>query len=667
MASGFMEGFGEAFANSWNTGMQAREQRKNDEFRLTYDQYLKNKDTVAKQKAEDAKNLKLANSVLEGIPNAPKSALANIYNDLQAGMSVEAVNKKYENGEWSEVDSRPTAAQTSQTGSQGPVQAPDPKDGAVKVNTSAAPAGTFPTPGLAPRGEGGGMESAKPVDTEMQGSGMAGASPDAPAPAPQEAAPKPEGGGVKFNNLLSGLSGKFNTSTAQGNNAPTRAQQRIAKMTNQTPEQVAQTMQSAHTPQSMPTTAQFKARAVQKADPISNLNEAMIEEKQAQVELQRNNTPDNQRRMEAATNRVASIKTAISFERETAAAAKAKAEGLGPDYKAAETAVVALPSGKFEVVSVRMSPDGPRNDLSDEPINGRIIRYSDDEKKLLLDVAKAYDVGMREYQEASAKVPSMLRNSAILVDLAQDPNVLHGGISSLAQIATQAQGELQGAISLLNKDVITPEDIAKFEGDYKATLDNISKSGVLPSSITDLAQKKTLFDATRLQLALDMAAANGQSGQNLSNKELDNYLNNLNGKDATSLATNLATQVDGYLNKLRDGSSLVGQFNSSLKAFEQFSRGKPSGFEPINPNIDEVIANSNDPWTQRGSTLIRDYGYGRGGRAAVGQQGTGTQPASQPSAPNQSRMIRINSPQEAAQLKSGTTFIDPQGNIRQVP
>ena len=91
---GFMAGFGDAFATSFENSRDRRAKREEDDFRLTFDEYTKRRDEKMKYDREDAKYAKQAAGIaqLAGVDD-PK-AVAWFYDQIKAGFDPDTLLKE---------------------------------------------------------------------------------------------------------------------------------------------------------------------------------------------------------------------------------------------------------------------------------------------------------------------------------------------------------------------------------------------------------------------------------------------------------------------------------------------------------------------------------------------------------------------------------------------
>ena len=109
---GFMAGFGPAFA----AGLERNADRKARKQEILLSSRLKDiqdrTTAYTKAKAEDAANIKLAKSLVEMVPGAPKEVWKDMYSKLSSGVPQSSVLDFYKNVDFKKVEESPAPVET---------------------------------------------------------------------------------------------------------------------------------------------------------------------------------------------------------------------------------------------------------------------------------------------------------------------------------------------------------------------------------------------------------------------------------------------------------------------------------------------------------------------------------------------------------------------------
>tara|TARA_B100000035_G_scaffold109531_1_gene92965 strand:+ start:2296 stop:4224 length:1929 start_codon:yes stop_codon:yes gene_type:complete len=109
---GFMAGFGPAFA----AGLERNADRKSRKQEILLSSRLKDiqdrTTAYTKAKAEDAANVKLAKSLVEMVPGAPKEVWKDMYSKLSSGVPQSSVLDFYKNVDFKKVEETPATVET---------------------------------------------------------------------------------------------------------------------------------------------------------------------------------------------------------------------------------------------------------------------------------------------------------------------------------------------------------------------------------------------------------------------------------------------------------------------------------------------------------------------------------------------------------------------------
>lgn len=131
----FMQGFGEGFSRTFNQTLAQNHERKQDAFRLFYNDYLDRKKERSNFEQEDTKRIKQAKALVEGT-GLPEGTWVKAYEWLDAGLPQDEVIKRLSTGTFGPSDlpagqTNPAVMETQkalgQEGIQGPVPGASPQ------------------------------------------------------------------------------------------------------------------------------------------------------------------------------------------------------------------------------------------------------------------------------------------------------------------------------------------------------------------------------------------------------------------------------------------------------------------------------------------------------------------------------------------------------------
>jgi len=89
---GFMAGFGNAFADSMENRRKEEASKRDDLFKLKFQQLLDNKDKIEARDKEVAKNTKLAKSYIQSTGADPK-AIGQVFEWVDAGLDKDTIER----------------------------------------------------------------------------------------------------------------------------------------------------------------------------------------------------------------------------------------------------------------------------------------------------------------------------------------------------------------------------------------------------------------------------------------------------------------------------------------------------------------------------------------------------------------------------------------------
>lgn len=637
----FAEGFGDAFSKSFNAGLEREEEKKKDAFRIAYADFVDRRKTYDEDKKKDALRVNQAKSLAK-LAGVPDEAWPKVYEMLGSGATADQIKDDLRAG---------TLKIDAPTGSNSVGSTP--KESAPAKPT---PEAAFPTPGVegqpkpskvpslgaksstesmspdeapmstieeAPKAPASATATPNPMGTQMAATGMATPAPvasqAAPAPtgnAPQ--APKPKAGGIT--GLLSNLSGKFSgqsaptaAGAAPANPAGNDAMQRIGGALGQTPQQVSDTMNKTYVPGGdVPSAAGIHftpAAPTRKADPMADLPSAMAENYAAQAAFKKDPSPSNQARFEESEVRRKAAEAAVTFT----ATAKGRADAVGQIDGV--PAAVYGPDGSMSVAPVTMGSDGVyKNTKTGAVITGNVVPYKPEETKFLQELSSRYSANIKGIQEKAATVVPMMRSAGIMTQLVDETGgqVLHPWTSGMARGLVGAAKDVGNTVDLINSaanaDGIVPPDAIEHLRAQMSEAGKTDLSTFLGPDINNLAAKSALFEAQKTLLAYDVAKANGQTGQGLSNKDFQVTKETIAGtSDPQAFKQLLANTIGQQISAIKANAQAVTQFNADVDTFQSIT-GKDSPLKPVQVDIDSLVKAANDPNVIKGANLVNAFG-----------------------------------------------------------
>jgi hypothetical protein len=333
-------------------------------------------------------------------------------------------------------------------------------------------------------------------------------------------------------------------------------------------------------------------------------------------------------------------------------------------------------SGKPQFTSgyIRQTAQGPvMTDAQGQPLQG-FRPVMEDERKAGDEALKVINTRLTKYNEDLQNVGSALVLADDVINIvSQTPEVLTrvaGGVQSLTSFVR----EVGTAASLVGNLIETSQNKEVTREQFEA---NLNSSGVLPqgltvdqleglnlSSITNLSERKALFDAKVFLLAFRSGALEGQSGQAMSDKDYQRLLKIVY---ASSNPETFQQQLNDYV---RQGVSTLERTSNSLNNSRDGLIGRFQQQYGYNP-VAAVVSPVKDYLASDPRALAA---YER----VMATRGVGapqpTQPAATPTAapqptaqPAQSGPVTISSDEEYQKLPSGAEFIGPDGVKRRKP
>lgn len=139
MAGGFMAGFGSAFSESYNAGVKADRQQKDDEFKLRFSDYVTRRDKLEEQNKVNEKNVKTARRIAQ-MTGQPADAWGTAYDMLSGGATFDDVYKLYQNNQ-ATISRKDQSATQGDTGQQAQPEGDLTANAANSVNAQMSASG----------------------------------------------------------------------------------------------------------------------------------------------------------------------------------------------------------------------------------------------------------------------------------------------------------------------------------------------------------------------------------------------------------------------------------------------------------------------------------------------------------------------------------------------
>ena len=90
----------------------------------------------------------------------------------------------------------------------------------------------------------------------------------------------------------------------------------------------------------------------------------------------------------------------------------------------------------------------------------------------------------------------------------------------------------------------------------------------VPESVRQLAEDSVRYDSARLRYAYALAAASGQTGKSVSNKDIEQFLNQVSAPNKEALKQQLGDTMGVAVNKLKSQADAIRNWNQETAGFE---------------------------------------------------------------------------------------------------
>jgi hypothetical protein len=554
---GFMAGFGPAFAESFNSGMERRAKKKDDMFKLTYNEFLTRREKYEEQKSEDSKRIRAAKTYARDFAGDEK-LWPKMYEWLSSGLNGDDIQELIAGGEFemaspsAELPSTPEPAQTEDA------QMMD--AGLSSPSVTNSPSGD-PT-------------------------SVAGAT-QATGPAPQAPINPLESQAGFMDKMLPGMAAKRDARRIG------EVEQQVMDITKSSREDFDKIMRSDfNSPVMQAAKIKYTKKKTPEPDKFNTLEEALLE----QMHAMDSGDPG---RIDIADRRVKILKSAEAFK------AQKKAESEGLITRDAPVNVFG-PNGYETTVRANQDDNGQWIDsITGQPVQGKVMPVSKEEYDAVQAVTKEVDKPFEEYRKSQNATISALDKAANMNELVEMTNG--------AVLADITAGAFSGAQKWIQEIAVganyvtkTASDGGELDPKNKAWLQQQEKrlQDLLGTAGNDLATAKGLFEVQKALLAYDIASMKGQEGRSLSEPERKVFMDAVGqGTTVDKFRQNLGLILTGSVNEVDlMGSSL--QQHPSIRAFGDYWGYTPKHFETT--PMDESLSTNSNTKIQRAWQIFRD-------------------------------------------------------------
>ena len=293
-------------------------------------------------------------------------------------------------------------------------------------------------------------------------------------------------------------------------------------------------------------------------------------------------------------------------------------------------------NGDKQVTTAKLSKDGstyvdlsnPLNKIQPAP-NTNVVNLSQSDK-LYDNVIKINQSLIKPLKEQRIAMQTALVSAKKLDDLV-NPDV--GGDPA---ILTTLGGTLPQVMQRLGLETAALVTLFDQTGSRQAVFDAIDQAFSTIPNVDEAAQKAILFNAEKLKLAFSFAAAQGQTGVGLSNKDFANALTIISsGREYETFTKNIRSQMNQVIIKT-EGMIQDFREDESVKLLSPFMQDRQL-FEG---------------YTQSAEQYAQTRGIGDAFAWAKG------------SVQNTTTLPQPKSKEERDALPIGTEYLDPKGNKR---
>lgn len=578
----FAAGFAKGFVPSFQAGLARKEKRKDDAFKMKYNEFIRRGEKREKRISEDRKAVAKAKALTEGVSGLPEGAWIKAHEWVSAGLSDEEVTHRLKTGTF--TASEMPAGQTS-------------KSSGVDIANNEA--GVQVLEGQMSQEDPGMFD---PAVTQTQEA--LGQTPEAPAP--QQAAQKPAGVKGALEKSFGNFGGIFKRTTSESINQ--EALERVADATGLSVEEVQSVYDDIPDPLAGAGEAPKYTPGLDEHPDVPDLD-------QAYFNLENARTPQE---LDIAKSQIDSIEAAFMFKEKFKADAKARAEGLGQDPRYMK---YTDPEGKTRMAQVvpgeepgtwRKWNAGP----NDEPIRNPvpILESEADDLNKLYDMVDSKEA--EDYRNQVNAFPSIVRQAGLLGQIAEEtPAVvsapftssLLSGVYRIGQEFGAARDVLKGmnvgdkAEQIRSKAgvVVTHEEAEKAK-EYLNLLESSETERELKQLLGEqgyrIAINKAKADGLVMLMAYDLGTTKNQEGRAFTNEEHKNFMNAITaGRGGTErYYENISSIVNNARKDLETRGRMFNELNKRGEVFKtRHGWANPPMFTIV-PTVDEVLAGESD-------------------------------------------------------------------------
>lgn len=509
----FMEGFGNAFSQSFQRSFDRASAQRDDIFKMNYASYLDGAKERRKADAAAREEIKQAKQMTKWA-NAPEEAWPTVLSWMQAGATLKDIDAKVKGGSWnknSESSATPDSAQQT-------------------TSMLASPAANL----VDPRQE---------IEASQQ-------------KAQTQAAPTPKGNMMQ--GLLGAASGVFKNMSREG--MTNSSVQKIAEQEGQTVEQVRDTMAGVPTSQQtfqspysfVPGTSTDEFSA------FKNIGEAAQSVQYWKDQLAKDPENENAKRnLDSSQSALNALQSAKDIETNIVAGAEAKAQ--------AEYYTVQDASGRNRIVNASqldsLSPEEQNSAKLMSPNQAKrvneVVDKAGPEIKTLRNKVISYEGSLASIDTIEALTRA---DNTLLTEWLNKANQSGSNFAEGAKNMYQTVRDYTGVVDGEDSFASASDKLRSFIGSAAQQL----------SSVTDEAQRKAIagriIDAQMTLLTYDIATLQGQDGRNLAEAERKVFADIMKGgatvdgfmANAANILAREVDKLDSSFRSIKEDPSIKG-------------------------------------------------------------------------------------------------------------
>lgn len=543
-----MAGFGAGFTRSFEQTRDQQAQKESDMFKLKYADYISQRDKREQLKREDAKNVKLAKSIVGLMPDQPQEAWTYAADLLRNGMSQEQVMKQFRENQ--------------------AIVAP-------KANEQVGTAGNNPAD---PR-EDLTQSASNSVNAQMTASGMQ----------------KPQGDGI-FGNIQQIL---------KGPDMEAKVNRRIAETAGISEQELNNTLTDTnYNPEPLAGSDDYQITWKPKGEPvdigkITSLGEAMGYKNK--IDMNPNSTPEERQQAENIYNNFLNQK-----HDEIKATGEANGTNPGPSRAVMKDAN-GKPTRNFAYRRIDGLGNESWQDGEGRPVDpAQIIPYNrameeqiDKSGPTISKLTEEYNTGVSNLQQMArtstemvALATQMPEATSISGDIAQRVDTIVRGVKGIGTIVTGQD------LFAKYGGKLRPEDAVSWKKELGI---NISKLDAAEREVDTLLQRTgdtalvaTLMDIKATKLAYMYAATQGQTGRGVNQEEFNNFkAAAIAGGNPKAIKAAANSFIRDQYKTLKDKEAQINLDSESIVRFESEFGGMPFPYQPAT-RIDDILSRDAD-------------------------------------------------------------------------